>query len=368
MSLSAYINPVTVIHSDNWWTTWEEQLESLDIQKPLVVTFPEGKKLLGLDAKFSSEQIFDDIEPNPTFTLAQEIINLSLGGSFDGVLAIGGGSVMDTAKCAMAALGTGKDQLAELLAFSDPFRHRIPAIFIPTTHGTGSEVTMWATLWNMKSMTKHSLSHPDLYPDVAVLDPALTLTLPLDVSLYTTLDALSHSFEAIWNKNTNPTSTNYAIEAIVTILEQVPKLKTHPEDREVRRQLLHAATNAGLAFSNTKTAAAHSISYPLTLYFKIPHGIAASISLRPLLDINGQAIQSALQEIYKRAKLSDLEELKARIGMIPEGHLPYRLQEWGIRKEQLEVLANQSFTRGRMDNNIIDVTIDHVQNILEVTY
>ena len=134
MSLSAYFNPVKVIHSDDWWTTCEEQFEAVDIQKPLVVTFPEGRKWLDLDKLFPREQIFHEIEPNPTFTLAQRIINTRLGGAFDGVLAIGGGSVMDTAKCALAALGTGKDQLAELLIFNDPFSHRVPAIFIPTRH------------------------------------------------------------------------------------------------------------------------------------------------------------------------------------------------------------------------------------------
>ena len=368
MSLAAYYNPVKVIHSDSWWTTCEEQIESLDIQKPLVVTFPEGRKWLDLNAKFPSEQIFHEIEPNPTFTLAQDIINISLRGDFDGVLAIGGGSVMDTAKCALAALGTGQVQLAELLTFSDPFSHRVPAIFIPTTHGTGSEVTMWATLWNMESLTKHSLSHPDLYPDVAVLDPALTLTLPLDVSLSTTLDALSHSFEAIWNKNANPTSTRYSIDAIVTILEQVPQLKNRQADQEVRMKLLNAATTAGMAFSNTKTAAAHSISYPLTLYYGVPHGIAASISLRPLLDLNGSAIQPELKEIYRLTNLNGLEELKTAVGRIPEGQLSYRLRDWGIEKGQLGELVNQSFTRGRMNNNIIDLTVDHVQHILEDIY
>ena len=313
-------------------------------------------------------QIFHDVESNPTFTLGQEIVILSRRRSFDGVLAIGGGSVMDTAKCAMAALGTKKQLLEELLAFSEPFPHRVPAIFVPTTHGTGSEVTMWATLWNLGTMTKHSISHLDLYPDVAVLDPSLTLTLPLDISLTTTLDALSHGFEAIWNKNTNDTSTDYAIEAIVSILEQAPLLKTQHGNRDIRGKLLHAASTAGLAFSNTMTAAAHSISYPLTLHFGIPHGIAASISLLPLLDINGSPIEPALKRIYELARLDGMEELKDNISRIPEGQLAFWLREWGVGKEQLEWLVDQSFTSGRMDNNIVDLTRDDVQGIIEAIY
>ena len=334
----------------------------------LLVTSPGMVKRLSLEKQFSSEQIFHNVEPNPTFTLCREMVGICRRGSFDGVLAIGGGSVMDTAKCAMAALGTDKEQLEELLAFSDPFPHPVPAVFVPTTHGTASEVTMWGTLWNLETMTKHSISHPDLYPDVAVLDPGLALTLPLDISLTTTLDALSHSFEAVWNQNANDTSTEYAIKAIVTILEQVPRLKTHPGNRDIRGKLLHAATTAGLAFSNTRTAAAHSISYPLTLHFGVPHGIAASITLLPLLDINAGAIEPTLKRIYKRAKLTGREDLKDKIGRIPEGRLVYRLREWGVGKEQLEWLANQSFTKGRMDNNIVDITRDDVQGILEAIY
>ncbi|UCH62841.1 MAG: phosphonoacetaldehyde reductase [Fidelibacterota bacterium] len=368
MSRFTYHNPVKVISSNNWLASCEEQLQLLDIQNPLVVTFPEGIEWLALDKRFSPEQIFHDIVSNPTFTLGQEIVSLSKRRCFDGVLAIGGGSVMDTAKCAMAALGTEEELLEQLLTFSDPFPHRVPAIFVPTTHGTGSEVTMWATLWNLGTMTKHSISHQDLYPDVAVLDPGLTLTLPLDISLGTTLDALSHGFEAIWNKNANDTSTDYAIEAIVSILEQAPLLKVQPGNRDIRGKLLHAASTAGLAFSNTLTAAAHSISYPLTLHFGIPHGIAASISLSPLLDINGSAIEPTLERIYEVAMLNGLEELKDKINRIPEGYLAYRLQEWGVREEQLEWLVDQSFTPGRMDNNIVELNREDIRGIMETIY
>lgn len=368
MSLPAYYNPVKVVSSDDWLATCREQLESLGVRYPLVVTSPGMVKRLGLGNNFSSKQIFHHVKPNPTFTLCQEMVDVSRQGAFDGLLALGGGSVMDTAKCAMAALGTDKEQLEQLLAFSDPFPHRVPAVFVPTTHGTASEVTMWGTLWNLETMTKHSISHSDLYPDVAVLDPGLTLTLPMDISLTSTLDALSHGFEAVWNKNANDTSTGYAIEAIVTILEQAPLLKTQPGNRDIRGKLLHAATTAGLAFSNTRTAAAHSISYPLTLHFGIPHGIAASISLLPLLDINGSAVESALECIYELAKLDSMEELKGKISQIPEGQLVYRLREWGVGKEQLEWLVDQSFTPGRMDNNIVDLSREDIRGILEAIY
>ena len=170
------------------------------------------------------------------------------------------------------------------------FSQTIASIFLPTTHGTASEVTMWGTVWNMKEKKKYSISHPDLYPGVAILDGNLTLSLPLNISIMTVMDALSHSFESIWNKNANPTSTDFAISAICSILDNGEALKENPTDLAIRNNLLKAATVAGLAFSNTATAAAHSMSYPLTIHYGIPHGIASSISLIPLLEKNAEFI------------------------------------------------------------------------------
>ena len=275
---------------------------------------------------------------------------------------------MDTAKCVMAALGTGLDHVLALFDHDAPYPHPVPAIFIPTTHGTASEVTMWGTIWDMVNECKHSLSHPDLYPRFAILDPHLTLSLPLDISLTTSLDALSHSFEAIWNKNANDRSTAYAIAAIATILDFAVRLKDDPGQLDVREQLLNAATTAGLAFSATRTAAAHSISYPLTIHFGLPHGIAASIALVPLLKINQSAIQPALASLYSSLSLNGLDQLADTMGAIPEGILKFRLRDWGVQQDQLDWLIPQCFSKGRMDNNIIDLSHGQVRTILEEIY
>ena len=125
----------------------------------------------------------------------------------------------------------------------------------------------------------------------------LLLTLPLDISITTVLDALSHSFESIWNKNANNKSTEYAIKAISIILQNIEGLKEDPYNADIRNNLLEASTTSGLAFSNTKTAAAHSMSYPLTINYGIPHGIASSICLIPLLEFNRKLMQSSLEKI-----------------------------------------------------------------------
>jgi len=365
---SDYFNPVKIIDSENWFESWQTIRRELGINKPLVITFKENVRRLELDKICNPAGMFTEVVNNPTFTSCQEAIDFSRSDSFDCVIAFGGGSVMDTAKAVMASLGTGLINLKDLLDFKQPFPHRIPAIFIPTTHGTSSEVTMWATIWNRQDKKKYSLMHPELYPDIAILDGSLTLSLPPTISLSTTLDALSHSFEAIWNKNANPQSTQYAIQAIGMLLENVEGLKQDFGDIQIRRKLLKASNIAGLAFSNTKTAAAHSISYPLTSLYNIPHGIAASMPLLPLITINQNAIEDQLCQIRINLNLKNNSALKDLIAEIPGDLIKFNLRDWGIKLEQISELIDLSFTKGRMDNNIIDLTKDDVSGILHEMY
>ena len=124
---------------------------------------------------------------------------------------------------------------------------------------------------------------------------------------------------------------------------------------------------AGLAFSNTATAAAHSMSYPLTIHYGIPHGIASSISLIPLLEKNAEFIKEPLDRICENNELT-YDELKQAIKAIPNGVIPYKLKEWSIPEDQLIKLAAESFTKGRMENNIVDLTRDDVLMILKEIY
>jgi alcohol dehydrogenase class IV len=369
MTSEKYYNPVEIVHSNDWANSCRLQQDKLKIQHPLIITTQGNLNRLGLAAIFPDSEIYSGVEPNPTFANCQHAIEYCLKhSSFDGIVALGGGSAMDTAKCVMATFATEKFQLAELLGTDHLYENHLPSIFIPTTHGTASEVTMWGTVWDMEAKVKYSLSHTALYPTIAILDPKLTLTLPLDISLTTTLDALSHSFEAIWNKKRNATSTSFAIQAIVSILGSVPQLKETPDKLEIRSNLLTASTTAGLAFSQTRTAAAHSISYPLTMYYNIPHGIAASISIIPLLTINGPLIKDALESLYSQTKLRGLAELQSQCREIPGSILNYRLRDWGIPFDQLNWLADQCFTTGRMENNIVDLSVNQIQDILEEIY
>ena len=135
----------------------------------------------------------------------------------------------------------------------------------------------------------------------------------------------------------------------------------------MRNNLLSASTTAGLAFSNTTTAAAHSMSYPLTIHYDMPHGVASSISLIQLLELNGSLIKEPLDRICSNNELT-LDQLKEDIKAIPQNIIPYKLNKWGIPKEELPKLAVESFTKGRMDNNIVDLSEQDVLKILKNIY
>lgn len=274
---------------------------------------------------------------------------------------------MDLSKVVMAHLSLEKTDIYELIDYKEKFEHIVPSIFIPTTHGTASEVTMWGTVWNMEEKKKYSISHRSLYPSKAILDGNLTLSLPMDISIITVMDALSHSFESIWNKKANSKSTDFAISAICSILKNIKSLKRRPSALSVRNNLLSASATAGLAFSNTKTAAAHSMSYPLTIHYGIPHGVASSISLIQLLELNGSLIKEPLDRIYSNNELTP-DQLKEAIKSIPLNVIPFKLNKWGVPKEELPKLASESFTKGRMDNNIVDLSEQDVLSILKNIY
>jgi alcohol dehydrogenase len=230
--------------------------------------------------------IIDNITPNPNFdTLTESCRHYADYANDDMVvIALGGGSVIDAAKVLASSnngfapvrdfleLGTGENRLGDY-----------PIIAIPTTAGTGSEVTKWATVWDTEAQKKYSLSRHALYPTHAVIDPELMLGLPRELTISTALDALSHALESIWNHNNNPVSANHAVFAATEIMKTLPQLAIDLQNLDLRSRMARASLFAGLAFSNTRTALAHSVSYPITLKYHVPHGLACSFTLPMVL-------------------------------------------------------------------------------------
>jgi phosphonate metabolism-associated iron-containing alcohol dehydrogenase len=228
------------------------------------------------------EVTVSNIGPNPDFiNLAQSCQTYaSARRPVEVIVALGGGSVIDAAKVLAAADGDFERVRRHLVTgtSADSLGHTA-IVAIPTTAGTGSEVTCWATVWDTEALKKYSLSSERLYPEVALVDPLLATGLPRGATISTGLDALSHALESIWNVNANPASSALAEAAAREVLEALPLLADDLGSELLRTRLARASLLAGLAFSNTRTALAHALSYHLTLRHGVPHGIACSFSL-----------------------------------------------------------------------------------------
>ena len=285
-----YHNPVAIRIGSG---ALNELPSALAGRRAVLVTFPEASGL-GLVDRVRSILgpallgVEDRIEPNPDVSYLAPMYQRFWHDYADceAIVAVGGGSAIDTAKALMVGTASGSfdELIAQLTAGREfsPARIR-PLIAVPTTAGTGSEVTPWATVWDRAAGRKHSLHLRETWPEAAIVDPELMLTLPRAVTLQSALDALSHALESIWNVNANPVSDVFAVAAAREVMATLPALLDEPRNRSLRLRMAVAALQAGLAFSNTKTALAHSISYEMTLRFGLPHGIACSFTLPMVL-------------------------------------------------------------------------------------
>ncbi len=226
--------------------------------------------------------LFDQVAPNPQISQIEGLVNKYAQCRISNIIALGGGSVLDTAKVLSRWLADPQKPFEQMLSTESHDIKTIPVIAMPTTAGTGAEVTPFATVWDNEEQKKFSVL--GVKPANVILDAELTLTLPRQETLYSALDALSHSLESIWNTNCTEESKKRAGSAIDLICEGLPKVLQYPDDIASRSQLLVAASMAGLAISTTKTAIAHAISYPLTLRYGMPHGLACSFSLLAIID------------------------------------------------------------------------------------
>jgi len=337
-----YHNPVAVHFGADVLETLPRLLGG---RKASIVTFPEAESF-GLLPRLKTlvggalVGVVDNTQPNPdvdgldamyrTFWREQA--------ESDVIVAVGGGSALDTAKALMVGTQSGDfSALVALLATGKPFRpHRVKKLIaVPTTSGTGSEVTPWATVWHRAAGKKYSLHLPETWAEAAIVDPVLTLSLPPGPTLAAGLDALSHSLESIWNVNANPVSDQHAVAAARLVLATLPALMKDPGNLELRSRMSLAATTAGLAFSNTRTALAHSISYDMTMHHGLPHGIACSFTL-------GMVLERALGADAER------DAVLARVFDVPLGQAPAVLDRFleslgvSTRFETYGVTAAQS--------------------------
>ncbi len=258
--------------------------------------WPEEVRRILIDAGVRAAT-FDRVEPNPRTTTVVRIADDLRAGDTGGIIAVGGGSVLDAAKAA-AMLATNEGSPED---YEGPDRYReppLPMIAVPTTCGTGSEVTWVSVLSHEPSRRKISVKGESMFPDQALVDADLIATLPGDLVAWTGLDALTHALEATTCNVANPVSDALAEKAIVLLFEYLERAVADVRgDAEAREAVMRASTTAGLAFGNADVAGVHCLSEAVGGLFDVPHGLANAILLSPVLRYHRSHVAQRLAEL-----------------------------------------------------------------------
>ena len=344
----------------------DKGLMSLGLTKPTINT---------LSNKCSIE-IFDDVEVDPSKKTLLSAIEVGKKFKATGIVGFGGGSSMDVAKLVALILGSNED-LELAWGVSNAKGPRLPLVLVPTTAGTGSEVTPIAII-TVGEEEKKGVSSSIILPDLAILDPELTLGLPAVTTAATGIDAMVHAIEAYasTNKNNNPISKMMAIEALKLLGGSIEKAVLNGSNIEARGNMLIGAMLAGKAFANSPVAAVHALAYPIGGTFHVSHGLSNSLVLPHVLRFNSIDAKAAKDyselaqyvfpdlDINKGTQaicaefIDKIEDLSKRLG------LPQKLREVDIPKEACEKMASDAMKQTRLlVNNPREVTQIDALNI-----
>lgn len=332
-----------------------DEVNALGAKKALIVT-DKGLVAAGLieQAKDILKQadiqhaVFDQVEADPRFEIVADCVEALHREKADLVIGFGGGSPIDIAKVA-AVMATNDGAISEYFGIDLVPRPGLPTIIIPTTAGTGSEVTPIAILSDHTEKLKKGIVSAHLFPKVALLDADLTLGLPPHMTAATGMDALIHAVEAFTSKNAYPVTDMLAREAIGLIIDNIRTAFANGSDLTARSRMLEGSLLAGMAFANAGVTAVHAFAYPIGAEFHIPHGVANSIMLTPVMEFN------MLGNLNKFAELADLlgevttgKTNREKALMAVEAlrvlsrdlQIPAHLSDFGVEEEDIPNLAD----------------------------
>ncbi|KAF0120115.1 MAG: alcohol dehydrogenase class IV [bacterium] len=321
--------------------------------------------------------VFGGVEPEPQIEIADQCAQLGRDKECDLVVGIGGGSAMDTAK-ATSILLTNDGKVRDYQGLDLVKKPGVPKIMIPTTAGTGSEVTFTAVFTDKNTKSKAGVNSKYLFADLAFLDPKLTLSLPPEVTAFTGMDALTHAIEAYTSLSSNTFVDLFALDAIRLISKNLHKAVTEGQDIEARSSMLKGSLFGGIALANAGVGAAHALAYPMGGEYQVPHGIANGLLLPYVMEFNLESniekfshIAEAMGE--ERGDSSSLVFAKKSISMVKElienVKVPSRLRELGIPESAIEGLSLGAMKVTRpIENNPRKVTKEDAIEIYRRAY
>ncbi|MCX7705055.1 MAG: iron-containing alcohol dehydrogenase family protein [bacterium] len=348
-----YLNPVKIIFGEGCISDIEKHL---DTDRVLLVTdkmLAHSEILSRVEDALKNMDIvlFDKVQPNPSSYIVNACGKLAKDNNIEIILGVGGGSSIDTAKASAIVASTGipiEEFLSGDRKIDTPC---VPVLAIPTTSGTGSEVTPIAVITDEEKNKKQPIVSQYLFPKVAIVDPELTYSMPPEIAASTGMDALSHGIEGYWSKNSIPITDAFAIACVERVLRYLERSVRNRNDRNARREMSLASLLGGLTFAIPKTAAVHACSFPLTHRFGIPHGTACGLTLVAFIKFNYRIVQEKMNYLIRCTGYDSLEKFCEDISMLQRNiGLPCKLSAYGIKKEDIEILVEESFHPNILNN------------------
>ncbi len=294
-------------------------------------------------------KVFDDVEPNPSVETVNKGVDIYHSFPFQGIIALGGGSPMDTAK-AIAIKCTNDGNIPDYEGI-DTFRmDPLPVFAVPTTVGTGSEVTPFAVITDRARKYKLTIISPRIIPQIAVLDPQLILDLPKNIAASTGLDALTHAIESYVSLFSSPYSDAFAEKAIEIIGRNLRLFVANRKNEEAAGNMLIASLFAGLAFTHARLGNAHAMAHPLGGYYDVPHGVANAILLPYIMNYNCMADPekfSRIGQLMGEGSEPD-DAVKAVKKLNRDLNIPETLTQYGVQEESVKSMTKDAMKSGNV--------------------
>jgi len=358
------------------------ELTRLNVNNPLIVTdailVKSGTVDLAL-AQLGGRRygIFDQVKPEPEISIVEDCTRAYRDGGHDGLIGLGGGSAIDIAK-GVAAFAGHEGPLAELFGVDLVKRKGPVLIAIPTTAGTGSEVTNVAIFSDKQAQLKKGIVSDYLLPDVALVSPIMTLTCPRSVTAASGIDALVHAVESYLSVNASPITDAIALGAIKLIAKALPKAYANPANLQAREDMATASLMAGMAFGNAGVGAVHALAYPLGGRFNIAHGVSNALLLPYVMEWNKMACVERFRDIAEAmgvrvAELSDKDAadqaVKAMADLCAAVDIPSGMRSFNVPEDAIPAMAEEASKIDRlMRNNPRKLTAADIEKIYRAAY
>lgn len=383
-----FYNPVKINAGTEALETIPYELKLLNAARPIIITdkgiVKAGLLKIVIDGFNNSDitigAIYDNTPPDSSIETVNEIVQIFKENNCDSIIAVGGGSAIDTAKGVNIVVSEGDSDLKKFMGVDRISKAQKPFFVIPTTSGTGSEITVVAVIADKKNNIKMPFTSSLLLPKIAIIDPRMTMSLPPKITAATGMDALTHAIEAYTCLQKNPMSDAYALSAIKIIGQNLEQAVKHGDDKNARFAMANASTMAGIAFSNSMVGAVHAIGHACGAIAHVHHGTAMAILLPYVMKFNLDKISDyyseillwlAGEEIYTQTQAKDRAKKTIEYILLLNHKLnkicgmPVKLSDAGVKQEQLQQITETAMNDGAMLPNPKDLSLEQVKSILK---